>query len=111
MKKAVREVGIGAISALGILALFARGTTGAVEVGYIVLAGGVLWWMSTVTVRRLVNTGGRPQPFVFGSLGGLIAIGAVSLSVFAEPLVLVAVAVLVLAAIVGLWRVFAGAAS
>ncbi len=108
-RKAAREIGSVAVPAVAIMILVARGTVAAVEFAYLALAAGALWWLATAPPDRFSHQR-RPRPGVFMPLSGLVLISALSLALFAEPVVLVAMLLLVVAAVVGVVRAvrFAG---
>lgn len=102
-RKAAREISVAAIPAIAILILVARGTVAAVEFAYLGLAASALWWLATAPPSRFSH-GRRPRPGVFVPLLGLALVSALSLALFPEPIVLLALVLIVLALIVGVIR-------
>ncbi len=105
LRRAVRDVGFGAVVMVGLVLLTFFVSVGVVEVLFVVISCLVLWWFVVCPVERLRTAAGRPDLIVFGALTIGLALNLYAVATVERAVLFVSLAPLVAAMLVGLLRV------
>lgn len=103
-RRTARDLLLGIGAAGFVLWVTFFGSAGAVDVLTLVVAVGALIWFASVDPERLVGSGGRPHPMVFGlsSLAGALAL--TSMLVMQTATLFLVAAVMAASLVIGVTR-------